>query len=426
MLTERVLNKTAAGLKKLGWNDVEIAKAVVTMNSNKDAVSIAMPAHFKTEAIQHAKCTCEYLLGLSPNSPKYNKEFKKAYRKYLTEAWLNSKGVEGDDDIKRGNPAGIEVNVFEQIEKDTGLKSPQIVKDKKAITKKAAPALMMMGRDRLLQSAIRSVYKDFVENREITDANAAQLVRDIMTQYSAAVTSLGNTFLYAFGNYKTKRNFSGTQIYNQEGGKLTGKIGRPGSGAAKALEFDKVDASPTADQKEELRSVTYRQMVRQAYIVAVSSIVGGIVRMDEKVIDQLYVGFENICKSLWVRETQINPSLGHGSQIPLSFLLQRNVREFVIKEFASVFAPSIFDLPKPYMADKIQKQSKKSGQQSALTLFDEDESIVSENFDKMREQFMQQISKNVSSFYEYSGKNYYPSNVSPDFPAFYVPKKKKF
>lgn len=330
MLTERVLTRTASQLKELGWNDSEVDKALSIMGGDKKAINIAMPKHFKMEAIQHAKCTCEYKLGLSPNSPKYEKHFKKAYKQYLTDAWLNSKGIEGDDDVKRGNPAGIEVDVFSILESEE-LKGQELIKNKSAIKKKAAAGIVFMGKDRWLQRSIANVYKNLLK-RGLTEDNAKQLVKDIMTQYSAAVTSLGNTFLYAFGNYNTKRKFSGVPIYDQVDGKLT----EPAS----ALEFDKVGRNATDEQKRQLREVTYRQMTRQIYLFLFSTIVAGTTAIDAPIINNIYKSVEKLCDKLWKDQCSKNPEL-NKDQIPLAFLLQKNVRDLVLQQFYDFYSPRI-------------------------------------------------------------------------------------
>jgi len=344
MLVERVLRKTAQELSEMGWNNSEIAKAISIMGENSNGVNVAMPAHFKEEAMHHAKCVCLYKLNLSQNSPRFKKEFKKAYRQYLTDAWLNSKGIEDSGDVKRGNPAGIEVDVFNKLEEAIKRK---IIDNKQAIIKRAPTGIMFMGKDVWLQKCVEFMYMNMTGSENRTNPqDAEQLIKSIMTQYSAAVTSLGNTFLYAFANYNTKRKFSGVEIYDQtDVGGLESKSG----GNIKPLEFKSNKKNNSEEKQKELRDVTYRQMTRQIYLFIFSTIVAGIGAIREEQINQIFSGVENICRRLWEQEKNNNISKYKGSESEnpaLGFLLRKKTRNQVMQAFYNSYSPGMMDRPK--------------------------------------------------------------------------------
>jgi hypothetical protein len=353
MISERVLSKTASGLKDLGWDDSEIIEAIEIISSgNGKSQNIVMPTHLRDEAMLIADIACRTTYHLTRGSKEYKIKFKKVYQDYLTEAWLNSKGIEDADGLKRSNPAGIEVNVFEKLEQQYQIKD--LVPNKDTLRKKAPIGIMYMGKDGYLQKIIMQLYGVLTEAPKSNDPaglvrpqmspeNAKELIKNIVTQYSAAVTSLGNTFLYAFGNYNTKRKFSGVPIYDQVNGVLKQKRNKTETAAAKTLEFTKLSKSPTDEEKKALREVTYRQMTRQIYLYVFSSIVAGVGALDYTVIDSIEKGVAEICEKLWKNETDKDATL--GKEIPLSFLLQKNVRDIVTQEFFDSYSSKITERP---------------------------------------------------------------------------------
>lgn len=336
MLPKKVIQKTINDLRDMGWNQHEISQALIALGEDSESVNVVMPAHFKKEAAHHAKCYCLYVKGLKTDSPQFKKTFKKAYRQYLIDAWSNSRGVEMGSDVKKSNPAGIEVNVFDRLESQGGVK---VVPDntKQAIRKRAPAGIMFMGRDGWLQKCMLEIYTDMTTKRGIDAESAKHLLKDIITQYSAAITSLGNTFLFAFGSYNTKRKFSGVEIYdqNEATGNLEKKI--PVTNLM-PLEFNKSNQI----NGNELLNVTYRQMTRQVYLYLFSTIVAGIGAIRSKELSSIENGVKTICNNLWNAEKN-NPSSKYRGKvdIPLGFLLKRKTREQVLQQFMDYYAPKI-------------------------------------------------------------------------------------
>jgi hypothetical protein len=389
MLMERVLKKTAQELSDMGWNQQEIVKALTTMNGTKESINIAMPNHFKAEAKHHARCHCLYQLGLSEGSEQYKRQFNKAYKKYLTEAWMNSRGVEDSGDVKKSNPAGIELNVFDALEAKTKTK---IVDNKDTLKKKASPGVIHMGKDAILQNSLINIYNDFIGNRGLSAEQTKALMLDIMTQYSAAVTSLSNTFLFAFGKYNTKRKYSGIELYDQnEEGSLESKSGNKPMPDLKPLEFNKLKDKPnkTDADIEELQNVTYRQMTRQIYLFMLSSIVSMVSRLDSDKIQTIERSVRKLCLKMWNGE-KANPNSKYYTKdrtapIKLGFLLRRKTRRTVINFFWEQWENEMYGRPLSWGKKKTKKTVGALPQQSLFEEYDDikAKSIRAEFTDKM-------------------------------------------
>lgn len=304
MLTQRSIDKIGRHLEDEGWTDDEINTALNELNIGRGVVNVALPLHFKEEALFHAKCHCKYVLGLRESSQKYEKAFEKAYSTYLIEAFENSRGIEGPNSgsHKRGNPAGIEVHAFD------GIGSGFIPDTEKKELKEKAPAgLVYMGQDKILQNGVKKI-SDEIRNKE--------LVKNIVTQYSASVVSIANTFLFAFGGYKTKRKYGGVRIYNQnEQGAVT---------AENTLEFSR------GQPKEKMLEVAYRQITRQLYILTLNSIIAGTMVLDKNVVDMLEKGVQKKAQELW--KSAVTSKRKQG-EMHLAFVLSRETRNQIIQDF---------------------------------------------------------------------------------------------
>lgn len=323
MLSERSMNKIGKHLENEGWTDEEIAEAIESIDTSKRVINIAMPLHFKEEAIHHAYCHCKYVLGLDQNSKKYKQAFQEAYMTYLTEAYENSRGVEGPGggSHKKANPAGIEVHVFDQVT-DKKITSDQ---QKMEIAEKAPAGLIFMGKDGWLQKSFKEMAKKISKENQ----NSDEIIKEIANQYSAAVVSLSNSFLYAFGGYKTKRKFGGVRIYKQD------------QNNEKSLEFSKKTGS--TNDKEKMLDVAYRQMARQLYIICMSSIVAGTTALDNEVLADMEEGIKREIKKQWNQSGKTSAKKGQEpSDTPdLKFVLNRKIREQVIQNFFNFYNPII-------------------------------------------------------------------------------------
>jgi hypothetical protein len=311
MLTQRSIDKIGRHLEDEGWTDDEINTALNELNINRGVVNVALPLHFKEEALFHAKCHCKYVLGLRESSQKYEKAFEKAYSTYLIEAFENSRGIEGPNSgsHKRGNPAGIEVHAFDGISDSFITKA-----EKEEITKKAPAGLVYMGQDKWLQQSVSKMDKELKGNRD--------LLKNIMTQYSASVVSLSNAFLFAFGGYQTKRRYANTRIYGQT---KEGLLETPNDGTAQStLEFSK------GQDKEKMLEVAYRQITRQLYIISVNTIVSAVMALDKSFVRMLEEGVKKRVENIWDKtasESQKKKGMN------LAFVLKRETRNSVIESF---------------------------------------------------------------------------------------------
>jgi hypothetical protein len=322
MLSERSINKIGKHLENEGWTDEEIAEAIEQLEGSKGVKNIVLPLHFKEEALHHAKCHCKYVLKLNEGSKKYKSAFEDAYSTYLIEAYENSRGVEGPESgsHKRSNPAGIEVFAFD------GIGSGFIPKEEKeSVAEKAPIGLLLMGKDSMLQESIKKMY-DRIKDPDTT--------KHIVTQYSAAVVSLANTFLYGFGGYKPKRKFAGKRIYkvNQE---------------SRSLEFNAKSGDKEFDRLGTL-GVSYRQITRQIYIIIMNKIISSTMGMDQSLVEKIEEGVSRRAAELWKIHIKNEIEKGMRAQPPLSqeklariankrinlpFLLSRSVREQIVKSF---------------------------------------------------------------------------------------------
>jgi len=312
MLSQRSINRIGRHLENEGWSEEEINEAINEIDHAGGVLNIALPLHFKEEALQHAKCHCKYVLRLKEGSAKYKKAFEDAYSTYLIEAFENSRGVEGPNSgsHRKANPAGIEVFAFDKISKSF---IPE--KEKSELGKKAHAGLIYMGLDGLLQDSIAKMDKKIDKD----------LIKDIVTQYSASVVSLANTFLYAFGGYKTKRKYSGKRIYNQD---EQGNIDTEGT-----LEFTKNKG--TDEDKKKMLEVAYRQITRQLYIIALSSILSSATSLDEEIVKTIEKTVEQKIKEMWIAR-------GRNDEINLAFVLKRETRNAIINDFFSKLNKNIF------------------------------------------------------------------------------------
>jgi hypothetical protein len=312
MLSERSINKIGKHLENEGWTDEEIAEAIESIDSSKRVVNIALPLHFKEEAIHHAYCHCKYVLNLKEGTRKYENAFKEAYMTYLTEAYENSRGVEGPSkgSHKKANPAGIEIHVFDKSDKKITSEE-----EKKVIAEKAPAGLVVMGMDGYLQRQFAELAKKKPE----------EIAKEIATQYSAAVVSLSNSFLFAFGDYKTKRKFGGTKVYSQ------------GDDAEKTLEFSKKTGE--TDDKKKMLNVAYRQIARQIYIICMSSIIAGSAALDSEVVENIEKGIEKEIKKKWKQKQTGGKE--KGEEPNLAFVLNRKIREDIVESFFNTFNSEI-------------------------------------------------------------------------------------
>lgn len=324
MLTQRTINKIGRHLEDEGWTDEEIETAINELDTTRGVVNVAMPMHFKEEALLHAECHCEYVLKLKKNSPKYKKAFEDAYATYLIEAYENSRGIEGPNSgsHRRANPAGIEVYAFDGISSNF---IPE--KEKAEVAQKAPAGLVYMGQDRWLQTSVAKMYKKLDDK---------DLVKNIITQYSAAVVSLSNAFLFAFGGYQTKRRYGSTRIYGQT---KEGKLETPDNKLAEnTLEFSK------NQEKEKMLEVAYRQITRQIYVFTMSTVVAGVMALDETIVRMMEKGVEDRIKNLWDK-TASEEQKKKGMN--LAFVLKRETRDAVIKSFYNRMDKDILNYPNP-------------------------------------------------------------------------------
>jgi hypothetical protein len=348
MLNDRSIKKIGNHLEREGWTDEEIEEALNSINVGKGVVNVALPLHFKEEALQHAKCHCAYVLKLKKGTPKYKQEFKEAYNTYLIEAYENSKGVEGPShsSVKAANPAGIELHAFDKVGKEI------ISSDRKVKVSKSPVGLIYIGKDGYLQRRIQQSYDTLA--KIMGEAAAKRIIVEFVTQYSASVTSLSNTFLFIFGGYQTKRKFSGVKIYEQD------DTGHLVDGASKPMEFDKKDKAEkeeikkgepeditlakkllnqkTDDKENSFQEVAYRQMTRQIYIYTLSSIIAGAMALDSGQIEHIENGIKRTVKDIWDKnnDPRTEPSL--------KFLLTRDLRNQVMEKFSSQFNKQITEL----------------------------------------------------------------------------------
>jgi hypothetical protein len=324
MLNQRSIDKIGRHLEQEGWTDEEINTALNEMNLERGVVNIALPMHFKEEALLHAECHCEFVLKLKKSSPKYKKAFEKAYSTYLIEAYENSRGIEGPNSgsHRKANPAGIEVHAFDKIS------SNFIPEAEKAEVEQKAPAgLVYMGQDKWLQSSVAKMYQKLDDK---------ELVKNIVTQYSASVVSLSNAFLFAFGGYQTKRRYANTRIYGQT---KDGKLETPDSKAAEStLEFSK------NQEKEKMLEVAYRQITRQIYIFTMSTVIAGVMALDEPIVRMMEKGVEDRIKDIW-EKTASEEQKKKGMN--LAFVLKRQTRDAVIKSFYNRIDKDILNYPDP-------------------------------------------------------------------------------
>lgn len=324
MLTERSIQKIGKHLENEGWTDEEISEALNTLEHRSGVINIALPAHFKEEALQHAKCHCKYVLKIKEGSPKYQKAFEDSYSTYLIEAYENSRGVEGPNSgsRKKANPAGIEVHAFDEIGSSF---IPE--KEKTEVAQKAPAGLIYMGQDKWLQKSVKSMYGELKDK---------ELVKDIVTQYSASIVSLSNAFLFAFGGYKTKRRYGSTRIYGQN---KEGKLQTPDNQSAEnTLEFSK------NQDKDKMLEVAYRQITRQIYIFTISTVVAGVMALDKKIVKNIENGVKKRIAKLW-EETASEEQKKKG--LNLAFALKRETRDAVIKSFYTKMEKDILDYPNP-------------------------------------------------------------------------------
>lgn len=322
MLSERSINKIGKHLENEGWTDEEIAEAIESIDTSKRVVNVALPLHFKEEAIHHAYCHCKYVLGLREDSKKYRSAFQDAYTTYLTEAYDNSRGVEGPGggSHKKANPAGIEVHIFDQL--GSKITSDQ---EKKEIAEKAPAGLIYMGKDKYLQ-------KQFAA---IAGKIPPEIVKEIANQYSAAVVSLSNSFLYAFGGYQTKRKFGGRTVYTQ------------GKNDNKTMEFSKKTGNTETD-KQKMMQVAYRQIARQMYIICISSIIAGSTALNTEILDEMEKGIEKAIENEWLQSgKQKNKKNKQTEEKPdLKFVLNRKTREKIVESFFNAFNADIMEYGK--------------------------------------------------------------------------------
>lgn len=87
----------------LGWTEDDIVPALEKIQGNPKKHTIVMPRHYEEEAKLHAKHHCEHFLGLKKGSENYARAFKEAFGNYLTEAYLNSTGIDTEG-LQKQNP----------------------------------------------------------------------------------------------------------------------------------------------------------------------------------------------------------------------------------------------------------------------------------------------------------------------------------
>lgn len=338
MLNQRSANKIAERLRDEGWSEDEIDTALNEIYDGPDVVNVVLPEHFREEALFIADCHCEYVLKIPKSSPKYKKAFEKAYSTYLIEAFENSRGIEGPglgkSHMKKTNPAGIEVFAFDALSNKNIVSNDE----KKQILEKAPAGLIFMGRDQWIQKSLQQVEKKI---------NNPETIKTVATQYSAAVVSLANTFLYAFGGYKTKRRYGSSKIYSQTS---TGKLVSPKTGmeASNTLEFSK------GQTQEQMLDVTYRQITRQIYIFTISSVVAGVMALDNSTVEDIKEGVKKRLIALW--QAQKKPE--DGDLPKLAFALKRQTREKIIADYFKDYSKSILDYKKTNISDSEKKDPK--------------------------------------------------------------------
>jgi len=322
MLSQRSINRIGRHLENEGWSEEEINEAINEIDHAGGVLNIALPLHFKEEALQHAKCHCKYVLKLKEGSAKYKKAFEDAYSTYLIEAFENSRGVEGPNSgsHRKANPAGIEVFAFDELGSDF---IPE--KEKQEVKQKAPAGILYMGKDKLLQKSFAEIGKELDK----------ELIKEIATQYSAAVVSLSNTFLFAFGKYKTKRKFGATRIYKED------------DKQENTLEFSKKTGS--AEDKEKMLQVAYRQIARQIYIICMNSIIAGTTSLRESSVRAIEKGIEESLKNIWAQKVLQMKALGKLSEnknpeMNLAFALNRKTREAIVESFFNRINKDIYEI----------------------------------------------------------------------------------
>jgi hypothetical protein len=102
-ISKKELDSLREHFKALGWTEADIRPALAQIKSNPKKQTVVMPKHYEEEAKLHAKHTCE-AMGYRKGTASWNECYKEAFERYLTDAYLNSKGIEIDDDAMKQNP----------------------------------------------------------------------------------------------------------------------------------------------------------------------------------------------------------------------------------------------------------------------------------------------------------------------------------
>lgn len=101
-ITTEQIKSLREHFRAIGWSDADIMPALDKIAKNPKKQTIVMPKHYEEEAKLHAKSTCE-VLGLNKGSESYSRTYEKAYNQYLTDAYMNSTGIDTEG-LMQQNP----------------------------------------------------------------------------------------------------------------------------------------------------------------------------------------------------------------------------------------------------------------------------------------------------------------------------------
>lgn len=102
-IEQKDLESLREHFQALGWTEEDIAPALTKIKGNPKKQTIVMPRHYEDEAKLHAKHHCEHVLGLRKGGETYARAYKEAMENYLTDAYLNSTGIDTEG-LQKQNP----------------------------------------------------------------------------------------------------------------------------------------------------------------------------------------------------------------------------------------------------------------------------------------------------------------------------------